>query len=64
MKVLAVSGSPREGGNSDVAARTILNALRDLGETELVRVADYAIRHCTGCGRCWKLQRCVIRNDQ
>lgn len=64
MKVLAVSGSPREDGNSDVAARTILNALRDLGETELVRVADYAIRHCTGCGRCWELRRCVIRNDQ
>jgi multimeric flavodoxin WrbA len=33
MKVIAVSGSPREEGNSDVAARTILAALRGLGET-------------------------------
>lgn len=64
MKVLAVSGSPRQDGNSDVAAKTMLDALCDLGETELVRVADYAIGHCTGCGRCWKLQQCVIQNDQ
>lgn len=64
MKVIAVSGSPREEGNSDVAARTILAALRGLGETELIRVADYAVRHCTGCGRCRKLQQCVIQDDQ
>jgi len=64
MKVIAVSGSPREEGNSDVAARTILAALRGLGETELVRVADYAVRHCTGCGRCRKLQQCVVQDDQ
>jgi multimeric flavodoxin WrbA len=64
MKVIAVSGSPREEGNTDVAARTILAALRDLGETELIRIADYAVSHCTGCGRCWKLQQCVIQDDQ
>jgi multimeric flavodoxin WrbA len=64
MKVIAASGSPREKGNSDVAAKTILAALRDLGETEFIRVADYAVRHCAGCGRCKKLQRCVIQDDQ
>jgi multimeric flavodoxin WrbA len=64
MKVIAVSGSPRQGGNSDVAARTILAALSCIGETELVRVADYTVRHCTGCGRCNKLQQCVIQDDQ
>jgi multimeric flavodoxin WrbA len=45
MKVIVVSASPRKGGNSDVAARIVLEALRDLGETELVRVADYAVGH-------------------
>jgi multimeric flavodoxin WrbA len=64
MKVIAVSGSPRRGGNSDVAARTMLAALNGLGETEFIRVADYAVRHCTGCGRCWTLQQCVIQDDQ
>jgi multimeric flavodoxin WrbA len=64
MKILAVSGSPRRDGNSDVAARTVLATLRDLGETEFIRVAHYAIRHCIGCGRCWRLQQCVIQDDQ
>lgn len=64
MKVIAVSGSPRKDGNSDLAARTVLAAFDALGETELVRVANYAIRHCTGCGRCRKLQQCVIQDDQ
>jgi multimeric flavodoxin WrbA len=63
MKVLGVSGSPRKDGNSDVAAKTILETLRDLGETEFIRIADYNIEHCIGCGRHWKLQRCVIQHD-
>lgn len=64
MKVLAVSGSPREDGNSDFAAITMLDALRDLGKTEFIRIAHYTIQHCTGCGRCMKRQQCIIQNDQ
>jgi multimeric flavodoxin WrbA len=63
VKVLGVSGSPRKDGNSDVAAKTILEILRDLGETEFIRIADYTIKHCIGCGRCWKLHQCVIADD-
>ena len=63
MKILGVSGSPREDGNSDVAAKTVLETLRDLGETEFIRIADYNIKHCIGCGRCWTLQRCAIEYD-
>lgn len=44
MKVIAVSGSPRRGGNSDVAARTMLAALNGLGETEFIRVNDFIDR--------------------
>jgi multimeric flavodoxin WrbA len=63
MKILGVSGSPRRDGNSDVAARTILETLRGLGETEFIRIADYDIEHCVGCGRCWELHRCAIEHD-
>jgi multimeric flavodoxin WrbA len=63
MKVLGVSGSPRKDGNSDVATKTILETLHDFGETEFIRIADYNIEHCIGCGRCKKLQRCAIEDD-
>ena len=63
MKILGVSGSPRKDGNSDVAARTILETMRDFGETEFIRIADYDIEHCIGCGRCWESHRCAIEHD-
>jgi multimeric flavodoxin WrbA len=63
MKALGISGSPRKGGNSDVAAKAILEALRHRAETEFIRIADYTIEHCIGCGRCRTLQRCVIEHD-
>jgi multimeric flavodoxin WrbA len=63
MKILAVSGSPREGGNSDTAARTALSACAALGETAFLRLADYEIRHCRGCTVCLQGDGCAIRDD-
>ena len=63
MKILGVSGSPRKDGNSDVAAKTVLESLCDLGETEFIRIADYAIGHCIGCARCQKSHQCAIGDD-
>lgn len=63
MKALLISTSPREGGNSDTAARTIGAVLERAIDTEFVRVGDYDIRHCRGCGACWELGRCVIEDD-
>jgi len=63
MKVLGVSGSPRKDGNSDIATKTILETLHDLGETEFIRIADYNIKHCIGCGRHTESQGCVIEDD-
>jgi multimeric flavodoxin WrbA len=63
MNALLISASPREGGNSDTAARTIGAVLQRTIDTEFLRVADYDIRHCMGCGACWELGRCVIEDD-
>jgi multimeric flavodoxin WrbA len=60
---LLISASPREGGNSDTAALAIREVLQRTIDTEFIRVADYDIRHCMGCGTCWGLHRCVIEDD-
>lgn len=64
MKLLGISGSPREGGNTDQAVREILRQALTHGplETELLRLADSPIEHCRGCRRCMKLNRCVIED--
>ncbi len=66
MKVLGISGSPREGGNTDYAVRWVLRRLRELVpdvETEFLRIADYRIEHCRGCRYCMRAVKCAIEGD-
>ena len=66
MYALAVNGSPREGGNTEVLLKEVLSALAEDGwETELVKVGGTPIRGCTACYKCFgnKDNRCIIGND-
>lgn len=66
MYALAVNGSPREGGNTEVLLKEVLSSLAENGwETELVKVGGTAIRGCTACYKCFenKDNRCIIGND-
>lgn len=66
MKALGVSGSPRRGGNTDYAVRTVLELIREhlpSVETEFMRVADHRIEHCRGCRECMETAECAIKGD-
>ena len=66
MYALAVNGSPREGGNTEVLLKEVLSSLTESGwKTELVKVGGTAIRGCTACYKCIdnKDNRCIISND-
>lgn len=66
MKVVAVSGSARRGGNTALLLETVLEPLRGAGhECELVEVAGKDIRGCTACGRCREINdgQCHGRSD-
>jgi multimeric flavodoxin WrbA len=64
-RVLGVSGSPREGGNTDAAVMAGLAIAQAAGyRTEFQRLADYRIRHCKGCRGCMQIGRCAIRDDE
>lgn len=55
--------SPRRDGNSDTAARLFVEGLRSAGgDAREVRLADYAIEPCLGCGTCRRSpgRRCVL----
>jgi multimeric flavodoxin WrbA len=53
MKIIAVSGSPREGGNTDTALSLVLRAAAEKGmETELVRLRPFEPLGCTACQAC------------
>lgn len=60
MKVLAISSSPRLGGNSDVLCDQFLKGAQESGhETEKVRLAGMKLAPCNGCYACAKSKKCV-----
>ncbi len=53
MKVLAVCGSPRKGGNTEAILRVALDVLESRGiGTELIALAGKRIQPCTACMAC------------
>ncbi len=66
MFAIAVNGSPRKGGNTEILLKNVLQPLEQAGwETELMQVGGKPIRGCLACGKCAqkKNMRCVIDND-
>ena len=63
MYALAISGSPRKGGNTELLLKEVLTEMKDAGwETELEKVGGTAIRGCIACEKCFenKDNKCSI----
>jgi multimeric flavodoxin WrbA len=66
MYALAVNGSPRKGGNTEMLLNAVLAPLSAAGwETELVRVGGKTIAGCKACYRCWENKdlQCAYKKD-
>ena len=64
MKVLAISSSPRKGGNSDVMCDEFLKGAAESGnETQKIRLAEKKIAHCAACYGCAESHVCVYSDD-
>ena len=61
MKVLVLNGSPRDGGNTEIALAEMNRIFADEGfEVETVAVGKQLVRGCTGCRFCWNAGKCVF----
>jgi multimeric flavodoxin WrbA len=64
MKVLALNGSPRKGGNTDVLLAAVVRGVEKAGsEVELVRLNDLDIQGCLNCGGCDETGVCILEDD-
>ena len=64
MKVLAVCGSPRKGGNSDILTDEVLRGAAEAGaETEKIYLQNIALSPCMACYGCRGKGRCVQPDD-
>ena len=64
-RIVALVGSVRKGGNTDLLAQAFAESAGKRHEVELVSVADYAVYPCIGCNRCYTTDehRCFWNDD-
>jgi multimeric flavodoxin WrbA len=66
MKAVAINGSPRKGGNTEILLRKVLEPLsRAAWDTEFIQLGGKKIRGCVACYRCFdtKDARCSVKTD-
>ncbi len=63
-QVLAVSGSPRKGGNSDIIMKQILSGLESENmASESAQLSSVDFSGCIGCEKCRKDKICTMLQD-
>jgi multimeric flavodoxin WrbA len=61
VRVLAIHGSPRRGGNTDILLNRAMEGAVEAGaQVEHLYAAKLRIAPCAGCGGCEKAGRCVL----
>ncbi len=66
MKAIAINGSPRKGGNTEILLRKVLEPLETAGwETRLHQVGAKRIGGCIACYQCFenKNMQCAVTSD-
>lgn len=66
MYALAINGSPRKGGNTELLLNEVLSELQSAGwEAEMEKVGGTAIRGCIACQKCFENRdnKCSIKKD-
>jgi multimeric flavodoxin WrbA len=66
MYAVAINGSPRKGGNTEILLKEVLGELESAGwETTFVRVGGTAIRGCIACVKCFENvdNECAVKKD-
>lgn len=63
MKIIAISGSPRINGNSDVLCDEFLKGAKEAGcEVEKVSLAKTKLSPCLACYACGKTGKCIQKD--
>jgi multimeric flavodoxin WrbA len=65
MKLVAIYGSPRKNGNTDLMMESFLSGAAESGnpQVEKIHIRELRISGCLGCGGCDEQGVCVQRDD-
>jgi len=63
-RVLAIAGSPRRDGNTDLLLKEVVRGAESEGaEVKAILLRDLCIAPCRHCDSCLKTGRCVVEDD-
>lgn len=64
MNVVVINVSPRNQGNSDILCDEFIRGALDGGNSiEKISLRDYEINYCKACYACFKIGKCVQKDD-
>ena len=66
MKAIAINGSPRKGGNTEIMLKKVLEPLEAAGwSTKYLRIGGKPVRGCLACFKCFEKRnrRCSVEKD-
>ena len=64
MKITAIYGSPRAGGNTDLLLAEFVRGAREAGaEVTEIALRNYHFSPCIECGACNETGECVLKDD-
>ena len=67
MKAIAINGSPRKGGNTEILLRKVMEPLTEAGwDTEFIQLGGQPIHGCRACYDCFKKKnsRCGQKGEE
>jgi multimeric flavodoxin WrbA len=64
LRIIGISGSPRQGGNSETLLSAVLAGAKEAGAaSSVVRLNTLRYRGCQGCDACQTTGECVLKDD-
>jgi len=64
VKILAIAGSPRRGGNTDALLEQAIAGAEGAGAVvERVVLSQLSVSPCIECNRCFETGRCAVQDD-
>lgn len=65
MKIVIINGSHRKNGSTALILNELSQELKkyDDVDVQLIHVADLSLNYCVGCSTCYKIGKCIYRDD-
>ena len=64
LKLLAIAGSPRRGGNTDLLLQEVMAGAKESGaEVKHIVLSELCIAPCRHCDKCLETGRCIVEDD-